>query len=496
MGSLRVVGLGRGDEKALELILKLEPPAAAVICASLPGHLAHSLQETGLKLIDFEDKLSELGRLAGDFSLQETAVEAARSIVETWEKEPQAVLALPGKPERSSGLLQALRETAARNDGFSLEFHPGEDIRGELMDHLEADMPEVGFLKGVTLVDGYQLGQVTNVLPGELIITGIHGGLMLSRVRDELLRWYPLDHPVHFMHFDEKGTLSRVHASPLASLAQADPVVVGWMNLHLPLPRRYSLGDMIVMMEQLRAPDGCPWDRQQDHKSLKPYLIEEAYEVLAAIEDEDPPELCEELGDLLLQVVFHSCLAREQGDFDLWDVIDGITRKIYRRHPHVFADQKADTAHQVSLSWQAIKQEEKKEKKKESGRFVMPESFPALMKAQKVQKRAADVGFDWPDISGAFDKVQEEIEELKSAYSRGDREHVAEEMGDLFFALVNIARFMGVDSEMVLHHTVEKFKRRFQYIEEQVQDRGGDYSCFTLKELDHWWDEAKTREKK
>ncbi len=491
--ALRIVGLGRGDEKALEKILKLEPPAAGVISAELPGHLAHSLREAGLKLTDFEEEMP--GEWAGDLPLQELAGEAARRVVEAWKKEPRAILALPGKPGRSSGLLQALRKTFVQENGFSIELFPGEEIRGEVLDHLEADMPGGDFSKGVTLVDGYQLDQVKNALPGTLVITGIHGRSMLPGIQEGLLRWYPSDHPVTFMQYDEKGNLSRVHASPLASIARADHVK-GWVILHLPSPRRYSLGDMIAMMRQLRAPDGCPWDRQQDHQSLKPYLLEEAYEVLDAIEGGDPAELCEELGDLLLQVVFHSCLAREQGDFDLFDVIDGITRKIYRRHPHVFSDQKAETARQVSLNWQEIKQEEKRAKKKASGRFVMPDAFPALMKAQKVQKRAADVGFDWPDISGAFDKVQEEIEELKSAYSRGNLEHVKEEMGDLFFALVNIARFMGVDSELVLHHTVEKFKRRFQYIEEQVQHRGGDYSCFTLEELDHWWDEAKAREEK
>ena len=221
--------------------------------------------------------------------------------------------------------------------------------------------------------------------------------------------------------------------------------------------------------------------------------MEEAYEVVEAIDRGIPHELCEELGDLLLQVVFHSRLAGEKGDFSLWQVIDGLTRKIYRRHPHVFQDEKVTDAKGVRLKWQEIKQQEKGREK--TGIFAVPAGLPALMKAQKIQKRAADVGFDWPDISGAVEKVHEEIKEFLEAYAAGHGQKIEEELGDVFFALVNMARFLGVDAEIALHFTIEKFLRRFKYIEGQVELRGGDYSAFTLEELDGWWREAKEQEK-
>ena len=516
MCRLRVAGLGRGDRESLKGLLTMEPRVSSVLAFSPPAQLASFLTEAGIRLIALDPPPEEAvrdpagaragiqagslsgsldpGCAAGRGGLKSLLREGARRVIEAWENDPRALLVLPGKPGESSGLLQALREQESLRPDFSLVIYPGEEIRGALLGFLEAQGSAEGFPRSLSLVDVFQLGRLRGEPPGDLLVTDLCGGWLFPGVQQALLAWYPPEQPLHLLQFAAGETPERVRTLPLRSLAAAQGLT-GWMHLHLPPPRRYTLGEMMVMMDRLRAPGGCPWDRQQDHQTLKPYLIEEAYEVLAAIESGDAAELCEELGDLLLQVVFHSCLAREKGEFTLWEVIDGITRKIYRRHPHVFSGEQADTARQVSLNWQEIKQEEKRGKQKEAGRFAMPEEFPALMKAQKVQKRAADVGFDWPDIHGAFEKLQEEIEELKNASARGTRENVQEEMGDLFFALVNIARFLGVDAELVLHGTVEKFKRRFQYIEEQVKVRGGDYSGFSLEELDFWWEEAKDREK-
>ncbi len=508
MDRLRVAGLGRGNREVLKGLLAMEPRVTTVLAFSPPAQLESFLLEAGIRLIALDAPPGELTRdpvetragglgpgcAAGPENLEALVREGVRRVIDAWESDPRALLVLPGKPGESSGLLQALREQESCRPGFSLEVYSGEEIRGPLLGFLEAQESAEGFPRSLSLVDVFQLGRLRGEPPGDLLVTDLCGGWLFPGVQQALLAWYPPEQPLHLLQFAAGETPERVRTLALRSLAAADQLT-GWMHLHLPPPRRYTLEEMMVMMDRLRAPGGCPWDRQQDHQTLKPYLIEEAYEVVAAIESGNAAELCEELGDLLLQVVFHSCLAREKGEFTLWEVIDGITRKIYRRHPHVFSGEQADTARQVSLNWQEIKQEEKRGKQKETGRFAMPEEFPALMKAQKVQKRAADVGFDWPDIHGAFAKLQEEIEELKNASARGTRENVQEEMGDLFFALVNIARFLGVDAELVLHGTVEKFKRRFQYIEEQVKIRGGDYSGFSLEELDFWWEEAKGREK-
>ena len=214
--------------------------------------------------------------------------------------------------------------------------------------------------------------------------------------------------------------------------------------------------------------------------------------MLEAINKGVPAELCEELGDVLLQVIFHSVLAAEKKQFSLWQVIDGLARKIRRRHPHVFQDAKVNSVAEVRMKWQEIKQQEKGGKK--TDRMSLPAELSALMKAQKIQKRAAEVGFDWPEIEGAVEKLREEARELSAAQKTGDPLQIEEEMGDLFFALVNLARFLGVNAEIALSLTVEKFIRRFRYIEEQVDRHGGDFARFTLAELDNWWNEAKRLE--
>ena len=245
-------------------------------------------------------------------------------------------------------------------------------------------------------------------------------------------------------------------------------------------------------MRTLRSPGGCPWDLAQTHKSLRRNLIEEVYEVLEAIEQEDAELLCEELGDLLLQIVFHARMAEETGSFSMQDVIDGVTRKLVRRHPHIFGDVQADDAGAALLSWEAMKKQEKPERT--SVLDGVPKGLPALMTAEKLQKKAARVGFDWKDIAPVWDKIAEEIGEVREAITEGNPAHIMEELGDVFFSLVNLARFLQVDPEQALMQTNCKFMQRFSYVEERVKAEKRDWESFSLDELDRLWNEAK-REK-
>ena len=197
-------------------------------------------------------------------------------------------------------------------------------------------------------------------------------------------------------------------------------------------------------MSRLRSEDGCPWDREQDHNTLRPYLLEETYEVLGAINDGSTQDLCEELGDLLLQIVFHCQIATENGRFSFYDVVVGITEKLLRRHPHVFAKPTAKTTEEVISTWQIIKKTEKK--KDRDTMFTLENYLPALLRAQKLQRQASSVGFDWPDVQGAWDKLSEELKELKDAYKERVQARIEEELGDLLFAVVNVARFLNVDA--------------------------------------------------
>ena len=240
------------------------------------------------------------------------------------------------------------------------------------------------------------------------------------------------------------------------------------------------------IMKQLLSENGCPWDREQTHESLIRYLIEESYEVIDAIQRKDTANLKEELGDVLFQVVFHASLCEKDGEFTLADVIEDESQKMIQRHPHVFGNQpRLEKGEQVEAIWESMK-------KKEHILDGIPQGLPALLRAHKIQEKAAKTGFDWPDAGGAWQKVYEELEEVKEAQSQ---EHKAEEMGDVFFALVNAVRLSGMESEEIVQKANQKFIRRFSYIEEQVKASRKPWESYTLEELDQFWDEAKKLEK-
>lgn len=246
--------------------------------------------------------------------------------------------------------------------------------------------------------------------------------------------------------------------------------------------------ELTKIMRRLRGEKGCPWDKEQTHESLKRYLLEESYEVLDAIDAGDDAALAEELGDVLLQVVFHAQIAAEQGRFGIAEVLAAVNGKMKRRHPHVFGESRLDTPAEVLTQWEAIKSGEKSAAGGKRQIMKLNDNLPALLLAQKVQDKAARVGFDWPDISGPWQKVYEELEELKQAESREERRG---ELGDAIFALVNLARFMDMDAEDSLRHTVKKFVTRFDYIERSLAAGGKAWAETTLAEMDALWEEAK-----
>lgn len=271
-----------------------------------------------------------------------------------------------------------------------------------------------------------------------------------------------------------------------------------------------DLTRLLTVMATLRSPDGCPWDREQTHASLKRYLLEEAYELLDAIDAGDDDAFVDELGDVLLQVVFHATIAAETGRFTMQDVIDGLTDKLIRRHPHVFGDAEAKDAAAVSRLWAEVKQSEASPGDSSApGVSSMLDdvgrALPALIEAEKLQKRAARVGFEWDDIEGAWDKVFEELNELREATARAvdtssneaeaddGLAAVEEEFGDVLFALVNVARYVGVDPEQSLRGANAKFRRRFRHIETRAAEQKKDLRHMTLEEMDSLWDEAKQR---
>lgn len=252
-----------------------------------------------------------------------------------------------------------------------------------------------------------------------------------------------------------------------------------------------SFAELVRIMERLRAPGGCPWDREQTHASIKPYLIEEAYEVAEAIDAADPGELCKELGDLLLQIVFHAEMAREAGTFTVEDVVRGINEKMVRRHPHVFGDATVEDSQEVLRNWARIKSEERRDGPDRSVVAGVPRALPALQRAHRLGEKAAHVGFDWTKPAEVLEKVREEFGELEEALAGGEPSRIAAEMGDLLFAVSSLARHLGLHAEDTLQGASDRFVRRFRHIEEQVAAAGGDIHATGPEELNRHWEAAK-----
>lgn len=248
--------------------------------------------------------------------------------------------------------------------------------------------------------------------------------------------------------------------------------------------------ELVEIIDRLRAPDGCPWDREQTNQSLLPYFIEEAYELIESVDEENWDTVKEELGDLLLHVVFQASIGEDDGKFKLEDSLTNVNEKLVRRHPHVFGDVQADAAFHAKQNWESQKHKEKRRKSRLDG---VPKNLPALVQAQRLQQKASYAGFDWDNIDRVWDKVYEEIEELKEAQSNDLRDHIAEEIGDVLFALVNLSRYLDIPAEDALRQTNQKFTSRFSKVEEGIKAQGKELEDATLKEMDAIWELAKEK---
>lgn len=349
--------------------------------------------------------------------------------------------------------------------------------------------------RGLELLDAGHLDRRPPAGDLPAVILNVGKSAPLAAAAGVLQTVYPPGHPVSVIQgFDGPGA-PRVSAVPLCELAHLGACAADtclYLPPAAPQPAQcHPLDSLVSVMARLRGPDGCPWDREQTHASLRPYMLEEAYEAVEAIGSGDMAQLKDELGDVLLQVVFHAQLASERGDFRMEDVVRNLTAKLIRRHPHVFADVQVAGAADVVRNWEAIKAAEKGGVRPAGLLEGVGKGLPALSRAAKVQKKAAKVGFDWPDVQGALAKVAEELAEVQAATP----ENAEGEIGDLLFAVVNVARFYGVEPEVALAGTVAKFMRRFAYMEAEARRSHRSLSEMTLEEMDRLWEEAKNAEK-
>ncbi len=316
----------------------------------------------------------------------------------------------------------------------------------------------------------------------DMLILGVDSLELAAQVKAVLQANYPDEHGIFLV---DAGKKKEERLGRLGSGEYSSSTCVFIPSLG----QGTSLESFAEIVAHLRAPDGCPWDKEQTHQTLRKHLLEESYETLSAIDANDVDGMREEFGDLLLQIVLNAQIASETKDFSMREIVKGIYDKIVRRHPHVFGDVKLEGVDGVLLNWEKLKEKERGKKKEDKGLLDgVPSILPALNQAQEYQDRAARVGFDWPEIDGVLDKIREEIEEIKQAQNL---EEVTAELGDLFFVLVNLARWRKVDAESALREANLKFKKRFGFVEKSAKAQGRNLSDMTLEEMDAFWNEAK-----
>jgi tetrapyrrole methylase family protein/MazG family protein len=493
-GSIHVAGLGPGDESRLTLgVLKRLRSAEALYVRTARHPVVRYLESEGIRFETFDALYEKHDTFEATYrAIADTLFELAKTGV-------HVVYAVPGHPRVAEATVKRLiDESAAR--GVPVTVEGGESFLDE------------AFLRlGFDPVEGFQLLDAANVTAERLqpdlhtVISQVYDRFTASDVKLALMDVYPDNYPVVLAAALGVPGEERIETVPLYELDRRDDF--GNLSLvYLPADRDERLVNrkferLHDIVRILRSPEGCPWDREQTHRSIRKNLIEETCEVLETIDDDDPEAMCEELGDLLLQIMLHSQMEEEAGTFTVWDVIAGLNDKLIRRHPHVFGDRSANNAEEALQTWQDMKAREKKNAVRPSVLSGIPRDLSALLTAYKLQKKAAEVGFDWSRAEDVLAKVEEEINEIRqlmiSAGERDEspeeerRERLAGEIGDLLFAAVNAARFANVDPEDALARTNRKFIARFRHIERRLREAGKTFKDTNLEEMDGWWEEAK-----
>jgi len=477
MSKIVIVGLGPGNPKYLTR------EAQRQLSSGIPLYFRTFVHPSARYYAAFGRKICSFDRLYDHCSNFEQVYRIITgSLVRAARLYGTICYAVPGHPLVGETTVQRLIRICPRF-GIKLQLIDGLSFIEPLLSRLKLDL-----LEGVTILDALALDHLKEPCRNHLVIAQVYNRSLASRVKLRLLELYSPEHPVTVV---KAAGMSRERSwkMPLSAVdrkGQFDH----FTTICLSPSEASTIFDLIGIMDRLRAEDGCPWDRQQTHQSLRQYLVEEAYEVVSAIDSGNDQSLCDELGDLLLQVVFHSQIAREENRFDFSSIVDSIIAKMIRRHPHVFGKKKANNACQVKTLWEQIKAGERKDDK-EQFLLSVDHALPALLKAFKIQKRAAEGGFDWPCIKGPLEKAREELFELEEACINKDQVAIEEELGDYLFTVVNIARFLGVNPELALGKTIGKFIERFRHVIAQAEKKGRPLSSFSLEELDQWWEEAK-----
>ncbi|MCR1899022.1 nucleoside triphosphate pyrophosphohydrolase [Irregularibacter muris] len=482
---IMIIGLGPGNPKDLSLGAYEELKNNEYVFLRTDRHPVVSyLQEKDIAFQSLDWVYQEYE------NFQEVYQRIAQEVMERAKEFGKVIYAVPGHPLVAEETVELIIKKCEENEEVDLKIMPAMSFIDVLISSLKIDP-----IHGLNIIDGLQLpAQQCDFKVGN-VITQVYSPFIASQVKLHLMEYYQDETPIWVIRAAGVKELEKVVEIPLYELDR-----LSWID-HLtsvyipPVELEGLVGGQIErlvdIVSTLRAEHGCPWDKKQTHESLKQNLIEEAYEVIDAIDKNSIEALEEELGDVLLQIVFHSQIAKENKDFSFSDVVRGICDKLIFRHPHIFSDVAADTSEEVLVNWEKLKKIEKGMDSQTEVLKAIPPSLPALIRAYKVQKKAADVGFDWDDIEGAIEKVKEEWFELKEVYSLAKQDRIIEELGDLIFSIVNMSRFLKIQPELALTKTTEKFIDRFSFIEEQANKQGKNLEEMTLEEMNFLWKQSK-----
>lgn len=482
---IHVIGLGAGDIDQLPLgIYKQLLKTKEVLIRTKSHPLVSALEEEGVTFQSF-DALYEK-----EDTFENVYMQIAEAVMQNAREKGAVTYAVPGHPLVAEMTVQLL----LHQPEVPVSIEGGQSFLDPMFTALQID-PNDGF----QLLDGTALHAEDLMLTQHVIVSQVYDEMSAAQVKIGLMERYPDHYPVTVVTAagtsEEKLlTVPLYEIDRVTSLSNLTALYLAPVDKEELLYREFA--SLRQVIRTLRGPEGCPWDKKQTHQSLKRYAVEEVYELLEAIDEEDDDHIVEELGDVLLQVMLHAQIGEDNGYFDIADVIEQVTEKMIRRHPHVFGEANADNAEEVLANWEEMKKSEKQSEARVSELDGIPKALPALLQSFKLQKKAARVGFDWEEEAPVWSKVEEEIAEWKQELTAGNREAAVEELGDVLFSLVNAARFYKIDPEEALQQTNRKFSRRFRHIEKRLLEQNKEIAKESLEALDQLWEEAKDKEKR
>lgn len=481
MNKIEIIGLGAGSvgQLSVNVYMKLLQASSPVYVRTAEHPVVNELRQEGVVWEAFDTYYEEEKEFSAVYNrIATTLLEAAT--------DQTIIYAVPGHPMLAEQTVQLL----LLQDAVPIEIVGGQSYLDDLFTALRIDP-----IEGFQFVDATSFERASLQYQNHLIFCQVYDQVIASEVKLALLEDLPHDYPIVIAEAVGSGQQSVVQIT-LENLDRSIDVSNLTTVYVAPVPDElltHTFSHLREVIKTLRGPEGCEWDRKQTHESLRPYLIEEVYELIDAIESEDDEGIIEELGDVLLQIMLHSQIGEDAGYFTVNDVMQRITEKMIHRHPHVFAGEKMDSIDKVIKNWDLLKQEEKK-----GERFSIldgvAKSLPALAKAYELQTKAAKVGFDWDQADQIWAKLAEEVSEVKEAIQAEEPVETEKEFGDVLFVIANLMRFYKIHPEIALHETNKKFLFRFQYIEEQLEQSGKDIYQTSLEEMDKYWDQAKEKE--